>query len=377
MSYMRLTHFLWAVIWCGTTAYAGGPGTTAGNFLQLGIGPRATAMGDAQVGLADDVYATAWNPAGLAQLEVQEAGFVQHQYVENISQQYVAYAYPHSALGTFAGSLNYLGVGSFKGYDATGLPRGEVSANDLAVGFSYARTYFRDRRLGSGVSFGATGTYLRERLSDVSAQTVAGDLGALWSPGKRFGEFLEGWRLGGVVRNIGGKLRYDREAFPIPRSFEAGLSYAGRWRDELITLSLDGRQPSGADRSLGLGLEVRTLQYFLIRTGYTSAGDLGSGWRMGGGIRFKTLQVDYAYAGAGEFGGTHRVGLTCRFGKPPEDLQYVAQRWYEKGLRNFRRRRYTEALVEFNKALEIDPAHPDALKMMKTTYEEIKVIVPE
>ena len=32
----------------------------------------------------------------------------------------------------------------------------------------------------------------------------------------------------------------------------------------------------------------------------------------------------------------------------------------------------TDAMVSFNKALELDPSHPNALKMMKQTYEEIE-----
>src|SRR5437879_1768420 len=89
-------------------AEASDTGTTAANFLKLGIGPRAIAMGEAQVGLADDVYATYWNPAGLASLKIPEAGFVQNQYLENISAQYLAFAYPHPTLGTLAASISYL-----------------------------------------------------------------------------------------------------------------------------------------------------------------------------------------------------------------------------------------------------------------------------
>src|SRR5438309_11866769 len=83
-------------------AAASDAGTTAANFLKLGIGPRAIAMGEAQVGLADDVYAAYWNPAGLAQLQSPEAGFVHTEYVQDINEQYAAYAHPHPTLGTFA-----------------------------------------------------------------------------------------------------------------------------------------------------------------------------------------------------------------------------------------------------------------------------------
>src|SRR5882672_10503190 len=113
-------------------AFASDAGTTAANFLKLGIGPRAIAMGNAQVGLADDVYATYWNPAGLARLESFEAGFAQNQYVESISEQYLAFAYPHPRLGTIAASMTYLNTGTFPGYDAAGNSIGSVGANDMA-----------------------------------------------------------------------------------------------------------------------------------------------------------------------------------------------------------------------------------------------------
>ena len=74
-------------------------------------------MGDAQVGLANDVYANS-NPAGLATLKTQEAAFVQTQYVQNISQEYLAYALPRTRYGAFGASVTYLSYGSSSGYDA-------------------------------------------------------------------------------------------------------------------------------------------------------------------------------------------------------------------------------------------------------------------
>src|SRR5438552_2374769 len=120
------------------SAQAADPGTTSANFLKLGIGPRATAMGEAQVGLANDVYATYWNPAGLAQLQNPEAGFVHTQYIQDIQSDYAAYAHPTAKLGTLAGSITYLNIGKFNSFDAAGQPTGQVGANDAALAFSYA-----------------------------------------------------------------------------------------------------------------------------------------------------------------------------------------------------------------------------------------------
>ena len=53
---------------------------------------------------------------------------------------------------------------------------------------------------------------------------------------------------------------------------------------------LDGRQPNDGPRTMGVGLEIWTLQSFVLRGGYTTEGDLGNGLRIGAGIRFKTIQ---------------------------------------------------------------------------------------
>jgi hypothetical protein len=41
------------------------PGTTAHQFLELGFGARAVAMGEAYTAVSDDVYTIFYNPVGL------------------------------------------------------------------------------------------------------------------------------------------------------------------------------------------------------------------------------------------------------------------------------------------------------------------------
>jgi len=356
----------------GPAARAADPGTTSANFLKLGIGPRATAMGEAQVGLADDVYATYWNPAGLAQLQNREAGFVQTQYIQGIQSQYAAYAHPHPTLGTFAGSFTYLTVGKFDSFDATGQPAGDVGASDAAMGFSYALPVVRNRRMDSQLSVGVTGKYIQERLDTVTAHACAGDAGLFYAPGRNFNGTLEGVKAGLAVRNLGSSMKFDQESFALPRTVAEGISWTGIWLGESLTVAVDGEQPNDGKETVGAGFELSTLQLLILRAGYTTKGDLGTGWRLGAGLRFKTLQIDYAFAGAGDLGQTHRIGLTFRFGTTPKDPLVLAQDWYQQGMREYRRARYSDALVDFNKALEIDPSHPEALTMMKKTYENLK-----
>ena len=51
-------------------------GTTTANFLEIGIGSRATSMGDAYVAVANDV-SIYWNPAGLSNAQLSALFMVQ------------------------------------------------------------------------------------------------------------------------------------------------------------------------------------------------------------------------------------------------------------------------------------------------------------
>lgn len=353
-------------------AAASDPGTTAANFLKLGVGPRAIGMGEAQVGLADDAYSVYWNPAGLAQLNGREAAFTHNQYFEGIKEEFAAYAQPLSETSAVGGSITYLGIEKFQGYDAVGQAGNQVGANDVSFSGSYAKSFWHDPRLGSLLSVGATVKYLRESLDGVSASAFAVDGGLLYSPGRGWSELLKGWRGGLTIRNLGSSMKFDQESFTLPRSITAGVSYTGQFWGEEVTFAADGQQPNDGHRIFGIGAEVLTLNTLILRAGYTSRSDLGNGLRVGAGIRFKTVQVDYAYAGAGPFGAAHRIGISLRFEPKAPDTQAAGQDWYEKGMRDYKKRRFTDALVNFNKALEMDPTHPQALDMMHKTYDQIK-----
>jgi hypothetical protein len=231
--------------------------------------------------------------------------------------------------------------------------------------------------MGTEISAGLTGRMIQERLDTVSAHAYATDAGILIKPGLLAGGLLEGWKAGLTVRNLGTSLQYDTDSYPLPRSLDAGVSYTGVIFDQKLVFALDGRQPNDGRQTFGTGLEVTTLQALVLRIGYDTEGDLGNGLRLGAGLKFKTIEMDYAFAAQGALGNTNYIGLTYRFRQVKPDPVNLAETAYQKGLKQYRNRRYTEALVDFNKALELDPSNPDALQMMKKTYEQIKIITPE
>ena len=84
----------------GGPAWAKGPGTGTANFMKIGVGGRAVAMGEAQTAAVDDVMALYWNPAGLGRLGQNEAGFMHNNFFQGVDQDVVYYAQPTQNIGT-------------------------------------------------------------------------------------------------------------------------------------------------------------------------------------------------------------------------------------------------------------------------------------
>ncbi len=124
----------------------------ANEFLNIGVGARAAAMGNAQTAVADDVTAGYWNPAGLAapnaslypELALQHAA-----YFANIANyNYAAFTLPVDSAGLrrFGISLIRLGIDDIPNTLQLVNPDGSIdvdkiqsfSASDFAAIFSYA-----------------------------------------------------------------------------------------------------------------------------------------------------------------------------------------------------------------------------------------------
>ncbi|MBT6158485.1 MAG: hypothetical protein HOH91_00960, partial [Candidatus Marinimicrobia bacterium] len=54
-------------------------------FLLIAPGARAGGMGEAQVAVADDAYASYWNPAGLGFLEGSELAMMHVNWLPNLA----------------------------------------------------------------------------------------------------------------------------------------------------------------------------------------------------------------------------------------------------------------------------------------------------
>ncbi len=162
------------------------------DFLSGGVGARALGMGSAYVGLAQDVTAGYWNPAGLHGLDYPEVAYMHaERFAGIVSFDYGSVALPVNARSTVGLSFFRSGVNDIKNtLDAWDperdqpKPRPETyftsfSAADYAFFLSYARA------LGERLSVGLTGKIIRRTIGDFAdAWGYSFDLGLQYRTGR-------------------------------------------------------------------------------------------------------------------------------------------------------------------------------------------------
>lgn len=276
-------------------------GTTGAQFLELGIGARSGAMGEANTAWADDVYGLYFNPAGIARMPRQEIGLLYNSLFEDINYSFLGYAYPFSNGGTLGVTFQYVDLGTVERALASGARVGTASAHDFALGFSYARP------VSTIVDLGVTAKWIQETLDDRSANAVALDLGLKYRPPVR------GLTLGAAITNLGTNLEFYQRKEKLPLAVRLGAAYrslGGRWG-----LTTDLVHVRDQEWEAKVGGEVWVVPNMLaLRAGYNSNNDVGSGFTTGAGFKYQDIALDYAWVPYDEFGDQHLISLSYTFG---------------------------------------------------------------
>jgi len=303
------------------TAKAGGPGSTAAAGLKVYPGARPGAMGGAFIGLADDLNALFWNPAGLAHLDAPEASVFYAPYLVGSSLQMLEYAHPFPVIGTFAGALTLLdyGVNDRTTERPDGLFGGRVgmaNPQDIFV----AGGWGRDVPPLLGMTKLKAGVTMKMTFQNVAGRTLPGfgtSAGLLWDTP------MEKLRLGMVADNLGFAAAEGTKTLPI--SWAMGASYgAGMGRNIDVVYTFDTRFSVDTTAGMGLGAEALAFNILFVRGGWRGGGaEGGATWGLGvfQPVNFSgrqiTLRLDYNSMTYGELGMTHRFQLSMRMGGAP------------------------------------------------------------
>lgn len=314
-------------------------------FLLISPGVRADGMGEAFVGIADDVSAVYWNPAGLGFQSGREFIFMHSNWLPQLTSDlfYDFAAYKHSVygLGTFGVSVTYLNLGEQIMTDETGPDEiGRFMSYDAAMAFSYG-TQMSDN-MGLGVNI----RLVRSNLAPMGAGAEKGN-GQTWAFNFDLGLlyrdlFIDGLNLGANFSNIGPKISYIDvdQADPQPTNMKLGFAYKlinseynkmtvamdvnkllvrrhkdgtsdpvykalfSSWTDESFSQEMEDMTPH-------IGAEYWYNNMIALRAGYwhDEEGNVKP-FTFGFGIRYSLYELDFGYIAAGE---GHPLTDTMRF----------------------------------------------------------------
>lgn len=197
-------------------------------FLLIAPGARAGGMGEAQVALADDAYASYWNPAGLGFQEGYEIAGMHVNWlpglVDDMYYDFLGGRAPVENLGVFGGHLIYLNAGE---QQHTG-PNGEDLGTFLTYFTSGALSY--STLISEKSSIGFNFKVLYQHLTDVTvgeektkgtATNFGFDVGYLTK------DYFKGrMDFGAMVSNLGPKVIFNDEeqADPMPTNLKLGFN---------------------------------------------------------------------------------------------------------------------------------------------------------
>jgi len=327
--------------------------TYSGQFAQAdfddtGVGARPMGMGGAFVGLADNVYALYYNPAGLGWQKRSELATEYERLYwglsddSNISGGFIGYVHPlkfysheqekiRKSTGTVTGArkstdtVKTVLIEKVKNYGVIGVGWVNFGLNDVYEESILSLSW--GKRYGNRLSYGLNTKFLTQKytqdaytridpvfdygsLSSLSAYSF--DIGLLYNIAPRVFTGL-------MVMDVNQPDLGFKETEKLPMSIKTGICY----RDKALKVLTDVIKKD-EDIRINCGAERWFFKNSFGVRGGTSLGSrnlrditIGTSWNL------LAFQIDYGFrfplSGIEDTIGSHRVSLIYRFGKAPED----------------------------------------------------------
>jgi Type IX secretion system protein PorV len=294
-------------------AWAGGPGSSGAVELKIPEGPRAIAMGQAFVAVADDASAVYWNPAGLNQLGGAEISASYDVFIDTVRYDYGSVAFKLNNDFAMGLGVKYLTTGTDPAVDSAGITTGGTVGEtymDIDLAVAYRLSYY--------FNVGITAKYINKTLAGTGASGFAADLGVLYfTP-------IPHLTAGMNLQNIGPGLKFDQVADPLPFNVKLGIAY--KMFNDDFTVAYDMNFPSDNAISANLGGEYWYKNTLVGRFGYQFQGSIDqnqvgiggeAGLFLGAGVKIAAFKnyigLDYAWTNDGFLGSNHHFALDFYF----------------------------------------------------------------
>lgn len=291
-------------------------GISTAQFLKIGVGGRAAALGESFIAISDDASALYWNPAGLAQFNKNQLIISRNIWVADINHDFIGVVYHLDSDNSIGASLTAItmddmpvttefapfGNGEYFGY------------SDIAISLSYAR------KMTEQFSFGGTVKYIEETLDKLKMRGVMIDLGTYYRTG------LGSTRFAVTVSNFGAELAPDGEvvlignrtnsewqSFAPPTMFRVGFAFEPYESEEhRVTASIQLNHPNDNAENIVTGAEYAWQKMFFLRAGYKFNVDeqnYSFGLGLNVPISIAEFTLDYAFTNFQRLGSAHRFSI--------------------------------------------------------------------
>lgn len=295
---------------------SGDRGTSGAQFLKISPSARPAGMGEAFAGVADDVNAVYYNPAGLGALKNVQATGSHSSLFQDMSYEFAAVSVPllswvdtrqaKNAYGVLGVSVSNLSVGKIERRSTveTDTPSDLFGSSDFAYAISYGYAM-----PDTNLSLGATAKFIDQQIDSAKSSAFALDVGSLYRVGRA------GFALG--ARNVGTQQKYQAVSEPLPLVIFSGLGcrFSDNW---LGSLELD--LPRDNNVVAAFGTEYRRdfgdKLAGAARFGYNSKNTGASGFNglaFGFGVGYGNFNFDFALVPFGDLGSAYKYSMIVKF----------------------------------------------------------------
>ena len=363
--------------------FAALPAGNGGYRSPFAVGFAARQLGMGGTGVADlhNAGAIYWNPAGLANIERSDVQLFHMTLFMETRYDFFSASYPTMSLGAFGLGIGDLSSGSFDRIDDFVSDGTFSSRQDLLI-IGYGFPLFQSLQAG----FAVKGAYYD--LADYKDTGFGFDFGLIYSLG-----FINGMSVGLKATDISGpRIRLNTIEQRFPFALRGGLAYSGKVGEKNvlnINADLENTEKLGTD--IYVGGEFGFNDILFARAGY-----MGNKPTFGVGIRYSSLEFDYAFASMPDLDSSHRLSLIFTFGPSVKEKreardQAIAETRVNEYKSEEQQRRQArvqdeldnarklegegktyEAIEAYYKVLGIDVQNEEALGKVTTLLDQIK-----
>ncbi len=295
-------------------------GTTATNFLKIPPFARACGMGEAYAAVSEGTSGIYYNPAGMVSTVSYELSASHIAWFQKMNYEFLALVTPSpfSEEDKIGAAFAWFQVDrqnsstSLPSYDNSYL--NSVNLSDYITGsfapYDYSAILAYSKELNSFFSAGTSIKFTSENIEKFNGSNITANFGIMLKHSMPDSTV----KIGFDVSNIGPELKMESIGFGSPIIIKTGISDSFRLFEGRMLAAAQAIIQFDYESIYMLGAEYLFANTFALRCGYKTGGF--EHMTYGGGLKFSSWQIDYAYVKYDELGPAHRVTLLYSWGVP-------------------------------------------------------------